>query len=121
MNKLFSKDDWIAVGDRVQEAYKTNNVSEIARLLDIDTQTLHNYFSGRTKFPIALLMQISEEKQVSIDWLLRGKQHERGDDLKILVARKIDGSQVQIDEQMKKKILQLLDVMLETTGKNDPN
>jgi hypothetical protein len=58
--------------DRILTALKFNNDSELCRQLKINRATLGNW-RIRDSVPYSLCVNIAEEKNISLDWLLTGE------------------------------------------------
>lgn len=58
--------------DRIQLALNAQSDNEVCQLLDIGRSTLGGWRS-RDSVPYALCVELSEDKGLSLDWLLTGK------------------------------------------------
>jgi len=65
-----------AVLERLGKALEAKTDSDLARLLDVNRQTLGSWRT-RGSVPYALCVKVAEEKGLSLDWLLtgRGRMH----------------------------------------------
>lgn len=72
IGKHFTKEELALIKKRVEAAFQTENMSEVARRIKVNVTTLHNYFSGRSILPMRILEQLSKESEVSVDYLLNG-------------------------------------------------
>lgn len=61
------------VGERIREARKKKGLSqmEFANMLQISTPHLSDIENGKTKYALDIFIRITEELQVSADWLLQ--------------------------------------------------
>ncbi len=57
--------------ERLKQLLKASSDSELCRVIGINRQTLANW-KGRDSVPYSLCVQMSEENNVSLDWLLTG-------------------------------------------------
>ena len=66
--------DWKAVGRRLRElrGFDTNQHA-FARKLGISQGQLSRYEKGKSDITAEVLLRVSEELGVTIEWLLRGK------------------------------------------------
>lgn len=72
-----SKKSSRAVIDRIKQVFSIENKagsdSRLCEVLGLSKQTLSSWLS-RDSVPYALCIQIAEDKNVSLDWLLAGKE-----------------------------------------------
>lgn len=70
-----SKKSTREVVDRIKQVYgienKTGSDARLCEAIDLNRQTLSSWLS-RDSVPYALCVQISEEKDVNLDWLITG-------------------------------------------------
>ena len=61
------------IGVRIKEARKAKGLSqmEFASMLQISTSHLSDIENGKTKYGLDIFIRITEELQVSADWLLQ--------------------------------------------------
>lgn len=103
--------------DRILSGYGVKTVAELSqRLPEVPYNTLRDWLNQKSEPPLDYLQRFARESGKSIDWLLTGNDATQ-EDFKVIVARKIDGSHVVIDEPLKQKILRMLDVLLEATDR----
>ncbi|PIQ38941.1 MAG: phage repressor protein [Thalassolituus sp. CG17_big_fil_post_rev_8_21_14_2_50_53_8] len=60
-----------AVINRLKRALHVDSDAELCRVTGVNKQTLSNW-KARNSVPYPLCVQISEEREVSLDWLLTG-------------------------------------------------
>ncbi|MCK6981453.1 helix-turn-helix transcriptional regulator [Enterobacter roggenkampii] len=60
---------------RLMSLFNVDNDSELARVLDVNRQTLASW-RKRDSVPYSICINIAEERGVSLDWLLTGKGEE---------------------------------------------
>ncbi|EMW9316280.1 helix-turn-helix domain-containing protein [Salmonella enterica] len=61
-----------AVLERLMVVFNVNNDTELARSLDVNRQTLASW-RKRQSVPYSLCVSIAEQRGVSLDWLLSGR------------------------------------------------
>lgn len=61
-----------AVLDRLKQVYVVDKDSELAKSLEITPQTLSTW-KARDKVPYSICVQISKERNLTLDWLLTGE------------------------------------------------
>jgi len=63
------------IGERIREIRKGKGLTQIefSKILGITQDKLSKYENGKVKVPIEILLKISEEFNISLDWLLKGK------------------------------------------------
>lgn len=61
-----------AVLMRLMSLFHVENDSELARVLDVNRQTLASW-RKRDSVPYSICVNLAEEREVSLDWLLTGK------------------------------------------------
>lgn len=60
---------------RLMSLFNVDNDSELARVLNVNRQTLASW-RKRDSVPYSICINIAEERGVSLDWLLTGKGEE---------------------------------------------
>ena len=60
---------------RLMSLFNVDNDSELARVLNVNRQTLASW-RNRDSVPYSICINIAEERGVSLDWLLTGKGEE---------------------------------------------
>ncbi|HCO8543019.1 TPA: helix-turn-helix domain-containing protein [Escherichia coli] len=77
-----NKKDINAVLLRLMSLFNVDNDSELARMLNVNRQTLASW-RKRNSVPYSICINIAEEKGISLDWLLTGKGEDRSEVLTI--------------------------------------
>jgi transcriptional regulator with XRE-family HTH domain len=63
------------IGERIREIRKEKGLTQIefSKILGITQDKLSKYENGRVGVPIEIILRISDEFKISLDWLLKGK------------------------------------------------
>jgi transcriptional regulator with XRE-family HTH domain len=63
------------IGERIREIRKEKGLTQIefSKILGITQDKLSKYENGRVGVPIEIILKISDEFKISLDWLLKGK------------------------------------------------
>jgi transcriptional regulator with XRE-family HTH domain len=63
------------IGERIREIRKEKGLTQIefSKILGITQDKLSKYETGRVGVPIEIILKISDEFKISLDWLLKGK------------------------------------------------
>ena len=59
--------------DRLLQVFECKNDSELCILLNVKSQSTLSSWRSRDSVPYALCVDVSEQKKISLDWLLTGK------------------------------------------------
>jgi transcriptional regulator with XRE-family HTH domain len=63
------------IGERIREIRKEKGLTQIefSKILGITQDKLSKYETGKVGVPIEIILKISDEFKISLDWLLKGK------------------------------------------------
>lgn len=126
MEKIFTQQELDQIAERVFEAYKTKNVSEIARLLNEKPANIHKYFSGINRITPLFFIQVSKQTRVSIHWLLTGEgekypQENESNEETVFAFVLRRGSKVPTLESVSPEVLAQIKVFLRKEKANERN
>ncbi len=66
--------DWVAIYNRFAEVYEAKHSTELARILGVSKQSTHYWKTGKSHVPWRRLKKLVDEKCLSWDWLIEGKE-----------------------------------------------
>jgi hypothetical protein len=62
-----------SIGFRIVQAFNAKDLKEVAQIIGENYSSLHNWASQRRDFPTNVLIKIAKMANISIDWILTGK------------------------------------------------
>lgn len=98
---IFSTEEVI---ERMLKIYSTKTMKELGDVLNLGRGAVSNW-NVRQSIPLDILLRVSQEKSVSVDWLLFGKEEQRKlDPLEELLLSSFN----ELDNKAKMSILSLI-------------
>jgi len=102
-----------ALGERIREARKNKGITQLdlAEKVQISASYMSDIEMGKTNFGVETLMRISEELQVSTDWLIRAAVPE----VSAIYHEELYNVMKDCDPALIENMLQMLRIMKKTS------
>lgn len=82
---LLTPFEFDAIIQRLMEMYQVNKNIDLCKKLNLSPQTLSTW-RGRNKIPFELCVKVALEKNVSLDWLLLGRDEDHAKETAVQIA-----------------------------------